>query len=351
MRKKLTTFLISIFLLFTYGTVHAITSTYHLPSETIVFKSPNNSYANWKEIARCVTEKEGIIECIPSNQQIANWSELICIQYFDTSCMKRKAINSIEDAIELLRATTLASYPGNKVTWRQIEKNKSDAIYEWILHKPFKNIPPQHEVARIFLTNTGLHRIGFTRKNKEMSSEERDRYIKSLCASVSVVSIEEAKHSTQALSILDRVKDSVNLGKAFENWKEVDTYTFMNGHTMVIRVPSDFKGGYIDECLEVTTKPNLYETTIDQLFEIEKENFQKKSANPIKFSIHKRLPNEIIYSFTHPHDHLQVTAVVRTFLADNGYYSIRYKRGLPKKLRPEEVQLWKEKLEAIKIQN
>jgi hypothetical protein len=351
MRNKLATFLTSAFMLFTYGTVHAITATDHLPSETIVLKSPNNSYANWKEIARCVTEKEGMIEYIPSDQQIANWSELICIQYFDKSSMKRKASNSIEDTMELFRESTLASNAGNKVTWRLIEKNKSDAIYEWILHKSFKNIPPEHEVARAFLTDTGLHRIGFTRKNKEMSPEERERCIKSLRDSVSVVSIEEAKSTTQGLSILDRVKDSLNLGKAFENWKEVNTYTFENGYTMVLRVPSDFKGGYVDECLEVTTMPNLYEATIDKLFEVEKVNVQKKSPNPIEFSILKRSPTEIMYSFTHPQDHLQVTGVVRILLSDQGYYSISYKRGLPKELKPEEVQLWKARLEEIQIRN
>ena len=351
MRKKLATFLISAFMLFTYGTVHATTATDHLPSETIVLKSPNNSYANWKEIARFVTEKEGVIEYIPSDQQIANWSELICIQYFDKSAMKKKASNSIEDAMELFRESILAYYTGNKVTWRLIEKNKSDAIYEWILHKPFKDIPPQHEVARAFLTDMGLHRIGFTRKNKEMSSEERERCIKSLQDSVAVVSIEKAKSEAQALSILDRVKDSLNLGKAFENWKEINTYTFENGYTMVTRVPPAFKGGYVDECLEVSTMPNIYEAAIGQLFEVEKKSVQKKSSNPIKFSILKKSPTEIIYSFTHPQDHLQVTGVVRILLSDQGYYSICYKRGLSRELKIEEVQLWKTRLEEIKIRS
>jgi hypothetical protein len=339
-------------MLLTYVTVHANTSADHLPSETIVLKSPNNSYANWKEIARYVTKKEGLIEYIPSDQQIANWSELICIQYFDKSFMKKKSSNSIEDVMELFRETILASYPGNKVTCRLIEKNKSDAIYEWILHKPFKNIPPEHEVARAFFTDTGLYRIGFTQKNKKMSSKDRDRCIKSLRDFVSVVSIEEAKSITQALSILDRVKDSLNLGEAFENWKEVNTYTFENGYTMVIRVPSAFTGGYVDECLEVTTMPNLYESSIDQLWEVEKKNIQsirKKSPGTIEFSILKRSPDEIVYSFAHPQDLLQVTGVVRTFLSGNGYYSISYKRGLPYKLKPEEIILWKERLERIKI--
>ena len=139
MKEKLAILLAAVFILVTCGTTQAHTYNDHLPPETIVLKSLNNSYAKWKEISRYVTEKEGMIECIPPDQQIANWSELICIQYFDKSSIKNQASTSVHDIVELFRKSTLAAYPGNKVTWNLIEKNKSDVIYEWILHKPFKN--------------------------------------------------------------------------------------------------------------------------------------------------------------------------------------------------------------------
>jgi hypothetical protein len=64
--------------------------------------------------------------------------------------------------------------------------------------------------------------------------------------------------------------------------------------------------------------PNLYEADIEGLFEIEKTNIQKKSANPIKFSVLKKSPTEIIYTFTHPQDHLQATGLVRILLSNQG---------------------------------
>lgn len=351
MGKKIIISIASVFIFFTCVTVHAINVIDKLPCETIVLKSPNNSYANWKEINRFLTEKEGMIEYIPSDQRIANWSDLISIQYFDKSSLQKKAGNSIKDAVEFIKESILSSYPEDIVTWRFIQNNTSDIIYEWILHKPFKGVPAQHEVAHAFLTDTGLHRIGFTKKNKEMTFEERAQSIKSLRDFVSVVTIEEAKDAINGLSLVDRVKDSLNLGKTFENWKKVNTYLFERGYNVVLRVPENFKGEYIDECLEITTMPNIYELKIDQVFQAEKMGVQQKSSNPIQFSILKKSATELIYNFTHPQDHLQVTGVVRILLSDQGYYSMSYKRGLATELTPQEIQLWKSRLEDIKIKN
>lgn len=351
MRKRIAVLLVSICILFTEGIIFASEGGNPLPPEVIVLNLPN-SHTNWKEISRYVTEKEGLVEYIPLDQQKANWSELICFQYLDKSSMKPKVRDSIVDILELLQENKLNSYPGNKVTWRIIEKNKADAIYEWILHKPYKNIAPEHEIARAFLTDTGLNRIGFSRKNREMSSDEREQCIKLLKDSVSLVSIKEGHRSVQGLSMVDRLKDSLHLGEAFGRWKVLTTYGFENGYTMVIHVPPSFNGGYVAECLEVTTMPNIYEaSTMDRLFEIEKESIQKKSTQKIKFRLLKQADKEVIYSFAYPQDNLQVTGVARSFLSAQGYYSISYKRGLASELKPEEVQIWKAKLEAIKIRN
>lgn len=174
----------------------------HYPPETVILTLPDENYAGWKEIARGVSKKEGVIECIPVSQEVENWSELISIQYKDRADINREAARSIEAAVDCLRKTTVAAYPGNKVTWTILEKNKSDILYEWILHESYQNIPPQHELARAFLTEQGLHRVGFVRQNREMSAEEREKWIKSLRKSA-VVSIEEASKTPQGLSLVD----------------------------------------------------------------------------------------------------------------------------------------------------
>src|SRR5262249_15211111 len=136
-------------------------------------------------------EKEALVERIPSSQNPENWSELIGIQFFDLSLLEAKAIKSIEDFAKGLQKITINAYPNSKVSWRYIEKNQNDIIYEWVLHEPYKNIPLQHEIARIFLSQSGFHRIGYTRKGQEMNSSEREEWVKSL-RQANIVKIDEA---------------------------------------------------------------------------------------------------------------------------------------------------------------
>ena len=160
------------------------------PLKTAIIYLPIEN-SDWKEIARRVNENEGFVERIPIDQTTTNWTELIGIQYLD---VKHWDMENIEYIMEAIEAQTISDYPGNKVTWNIIEKNKDDIIYEWILHKPYKNIPNQHEVARAFLINGIFHRVGFTRKNAEMSANERNTWIKLLKKS-SVIPFEEAANS------------------------------------------------------------------------------------------------------------------------------------------------------------
>lgn len=159
--------------------------------ETAILQLRDTDYLNWKEISRNVNKREGFVELIPNDQTSQTWSELICVQYLDFTGRDPK-IMGIGAFVGAIQNTTLAAYPGNRVSWTIIEKNKDDIIYEWILHKPFKNIPPQHEIARAFLTENKFHRIGITRKNHEMTEEERQTWLKLLKESTSVVSFEEA---------------------------------------------------------------------------------------------------------------------------------------------------------------
>lgn len=156
-------------------------------SETAIIKSPNVDYNNWKEISRSLMDTQGLVERIPVDQTVENWSELVAVQY-----LKLGNVNeSFNDIMEILKKQTLTKYPGSKVSWNVIEENKNDMIYEWILHEPYKKIPLQHEIARAFLTKGTFHRVGFTRTKTPISLQEREEWIKVLKES-SVMSLKEA---------------------------------------------------------------------------------------------------------------------------------------------------------------
>lgn len=340
--------LLIILSMFFNNIAYSISFIDHQPEEMVVLQLSKDSIHNWKEILRFVTDKEGIVELIPLNQKVKNWSELICIEYIGRAILNRQMAISIDDSVDLIKKKTISSYPGNQVSWRIIEKNKSDIIYEWILHKPYKNIPAQHQISRAYLTEKGLHRIGFTRQYNEMTPDERDEWIKLMQKSIFIVSSEEVRNINQGLSLANK-ENSLDLGETFKDWEIATNYLFEIGYSIVTYTPPFHNKEYITECLEVTSLPVLNNAYIDQYFELEKKSAQKESLNKLDIIFFKKSPTEIIYSFVYPHDNLLVTAITRSFISNGGYYSLCCKHGHPEALKKEEIMLWIEQLENVKV--
>lgn len=173
------------------------------PSQAILLKLPNNSYENWQELDHHITKSGEVIELIPKDKTSDNWSEIIVLQFLNS--LPRETIG---EAVEIIRLDTFNSYPHSKVVWKVIEKNKNDMIYECKLQKPYKEIGIQHQITRAFLTESGLHLVGFARRHAFMGSDERKKWLKILKEMTSIVSYDEATNSTDALSI---AKNSKNL--------------------------------------------------------------------------------------------------------------------------------------------
>lgn len=170
-----------------------------LPKEVVVLKLPKNEL-KWKETLRVISPEYCTVERIPAAQEDKKWSELIGIQVFREAGVNKRTV-SIDRIADAFKQETINRYPGNKVTWTQLRKTKSDLIYEWILHSQFKNTPPQHEIARLFLTDEGIHRIGFTRQHREMSEAERSKWIEIIEEDVSLEILEHAYEMEQTISI------------------------------------------------------------------------------------------------------------------------------------------------------
>lgn len=311
------------------------------PAETLVLKLPEDNVVEWKEINRIITESQGLVERIPVNQTKENWSELIAIQYFN------KYVSSIDNLINALKKETINAYPGNKVTWKILEKNHSDIIYEWILHKPYKNIPAQHEIVRLFLNETGVHRIGFTHKYDEIKPEEKGKWLNLLRESVSILKMDEAQNNIQNLSLAYK-KTNLELGNIFKNWNIIDDLSFDNGFSIIIAVAPGQNLEYVTEYVEIMTMSNLNESSVFQISEKQKQLIQSKFGK-INFKELKKTKNEIIYSYTFPQDNLIVNGLIRELIVNDGYYFINYKRGLQHELKKEEITQWQKHLESIKI--
>lgn len=341
---KIITFFFIHFILIT-GAVFAASTSVNDSPETLVFELSKVDSRKWKEITHQQNVAEKIYEYIPFDQKEGNWSELISVQYFDKFSVNRKAICSVEGFIESYGQQLAKTYPANILTYKIIKKNESDVIYEWILHKTYLNIRPQHEVARAFLTKRGFHRIGVTYQDREMSVAERDKWIKFLKDNVSIKpEIEKVAKSVDHVPI--------ELGPEFEGWKLI-RYPLGDVHFMEIRVPPWLQNGdYINECLEVSFHLNA-QIPIDEAFKIGKNAIEERSSGcKGDFNIVKKSLNEIVYHYTcpFPKDKLLITGVCRSIVTKKGYFYIHYKRGLPFQPPKEEMIEWQRRLEKIQIQ-
>lgn len=347
--KKITFFLI--FILSISGVAFAAPITVNDSIETLVFDFPKESSKEWKEISRLHTVTERAYEYIPIDQQEGNWSELIAVHYFDRFSINKKAANSIDGFMEVYREQLAKSYPGNEVTFRIIEKNESDAIYEWILHKRYNSIRPQHEIVRAFLTKTGFHRIGVTHQDHEMSSVERGKWIKFLKEDVSIKTKQEVENTKCSSSKSENLVP-LDLGPEFKDWKLINSSSDL-GCITNIRVPPWLQEiHYAGEFLDVIFNPNAQSIPLEQLFKIEQKAIKTTGASKADFNIVKKSPKEIVYHYVclFPKNKLIITGVCRSIVTEKGYFHMHYKRGLPFQPPKEEMLQWQERLEKIQVQ-
>ncbi|MBS0621348.1 MAG: hypothetical protein JSR80_00075 [Verrucomicrobia bacterium] len=339
--------IISIFTLF-YRELHAREFHSEVPLEAAILQLPDDSTANWKELSRSISKEEGVIEVIPCTQTVQNWSELIGILY--DAKWNKKTAHSIDDLVDHILRSTLSSYPPNIISWQIIEKNDDDIIYEWMLRQSYKTDVIEHEIARAFLTSTGFHRVGFTRKYRLMSAEEREKWIKLLKENISILPFQEGSQ-IEGISMAEALKDSISLGVKFQNWEAVMKVTTKEGISLIRHLPPTHVGPEVIESLDTTIGSLHFFPSLDRFIEMEKEYIRDKAPRKVKFRTLERSPSEIIYSYSYPKDHLQLNAVVRTFRTDHGYYSISYKHSLKGKLQKDEILQWQENLKAICVES
>jgi len=201
-----------------------------------------------------VTKEEGMIELIPLDQDVTNWSDLIGIQIYDRSLWNKGEEATLIDVLDHFMTTLKEANKGRKFSWKILQSNKRAAIYEWCVKEKDSDKIIETEIARAFLTDKFFHRIGFTKKDKRISFEEKEKWIKALRENVSVVPYEKAVESI-GLSVVEKLKDSLALSDYFRFWNRVYTYQTVYGATGVTFVPPWQTGSFFSEQLDIATIP------------------------------------------------------------------------------------------------
>ena len=111
-----------------------------------------------------------IIELVPKNENINNWTKLITIQSF----------GKLENPIQYMNALKEDMQKSCKNTkWSILESKKSSVLYEWGIDK-CKPHDTQQEIAILIQGIDRLHRVAYTEKTKVIDDKTRNEWIKSL---------------------------------------------------------------------------------------------------------------------------------------------------------------------------
>lgn len=222
-----------------------------LDSKVILLSLPKDMNIKWKELQRIINNcKDAVIEIVPEKQNSQNFTDLITIQTLGKPEENDQSPYKLKTFLKSVKETALSSYPGSKVTWDLIEEHENDAVYEWQLHKKYKDIPAQHEITRLFVTDSTVYQVGFMKKGK-MKPEERELWTNILKQNVSLVDAKEAVNSTD-ISMVGWLKECITPTDRFSNWQPISSFHFTNGYCITCFAPPSLKvGGYLDECLEV----------------------------------------------------------------------------------------------------
>jgi len=345
--KKITTLILFFLMLLSYkleANYKIIDGVMYSLNEFALLNVPQNNSKDWKEIVRNTKLTEGMVEWIPCNQTKDNFSEIIAIQYYEKSILDENMRN-LDKAIEKIRKVALSAFPSNKVSFKILEKNQNDILYE-VLHQEYKDSPKEHEISRILFTKRGFHRVGISQRYSEINSIKREECIKNL-KEISIVTSNEAAES-EGFSLVDKIKDSLDIGTKFSEWTLIDIFAFSNGGYLVKRTPPGHNLGAISEILEIFTMP-LYGLTIDQSFVAQKKKHEERFLEKIEFNVLTKSQTESISNFSVKVDQNIINFIEKIIVLKHGYYCITYKIALPEKLTDDVILYWKQQLDNVKV--
>lgn len=170
-----------------------------MPSEIPVLELSNEDKKAWRTIHKAIMKQEGIIENIPSDQKVEEWTEMLTAQYYGGYKTERSELLDI--VIENLKNESLKDHAKGEVSWNLLEKGKNDFIYERLQCKALHDAPPEYEISRIILSKGGIHRISYTKRKEKISSEEKQKWHERLKNHVSMMEKQKAKSFQNGFSL------------------------------------------------------------------------------------------------------------------------------------------------------
>ena len=133
--------------------------------ETVYVPAENKGWKVGSGVNRATAT---LVEFIPSDESIANWSRMFTIQFFEG---ERESPQRVMTSIQAL---TTAKCPGTM--WNVVTADALSVTYEWRVSGCPGQLD-QVELARLLRGNDGVHRIAYVRRGAVLDSSERDKWL------------------------------------------------------------------------------------------------------------------------------------------------------------------------------
>jgi hypothetical protein len=129
---------------------------------------------NWKLDNFYKNANEYILELVPLNETVNNWSQMLTVMFASNSILNansRKALTSLQTYKNFL-----SKEYGERFTMKIYQAIENDVIYEALI--PFEKPGAEHEIVRIIRSYEGLHRISYSKRGSHMDEKTKEKWLK-----------------------------------------------------------------------------------------------------------------------------------------------------------------------------
>lgn len=315
------------------------------PEKTPIIKTASDPYNDWKELTYSISFDNHMMEFIPKDQDVTNWTKLICIQQNKRSAAQRK--ESLENFLKRVKKELEVSSKPDQLHWNPLLESKNDIMYEWILYSSKNKTVLEHEISRHIFTKNHHYKIGYVQRNEKINEETKQKWIKILKDSVEIVNLEKAKKSI-GFTLAKSEKLEIDLGSAFRNWIKTlhRTLIIKSSQNTFLPIAIDDKN-IIFQILEVKTIPDSEIHKFD-LESLREEKTKVYKLNNTDQTILKKSQEQLIYAFTRPaEEHTQFT-ITNLFIKKDICYDLTLNMIMREKPSEKEIVKWKTVMEEIK---
>lgn len=135
---------------------------------------PDDEKKNWKIGHHDRNSYEYIIESVPLNESINNWSQIFTVMFMShetLNCNSKTAITAVQE----VKRTAIIKY-GNEFKLNTLYQTENEVVYESFTPADKKR-QSEYEIVRLIRTPKGIHRLSFAKKNSPIDQKTKEKWL------------------------------------------------------------------------------------------------------------------------------------------------------------------------------